>query len=212
VSKPYENTFFREEHNTHVLRSMLATSLFQYQWQPHATGILRATVRPNCRPGTKLYDTLFFVHIWHPDLVLSPTPAVGEDIHTHEFMVQSTVLHGSLPHVEWEAHDDPNGTHNLWRGPLDKCHSPRPVSLTRRAGRIHNGCTYTFPADFLHSVTPDELAITVVTPLPATLDVEMSSVAPRHLTEARLHNMTVGTPTKPLSYFLNLAHWALNTV
>lgn len=155
--------------NTDVLalRAAIRFALPDMEWRRHGIGVIQAYLREG-------EDHEVRVHIWHPAIRLPGIVGNG-DVHNHRFLMRSTVLSGSITHIECHVEDDPKGRFAL----RDVVHARKDAGfrykeLTRRAnffsysGKIHQGQSYEFEQGAFHKTTMDGLVITVITKLNQT--------------------------------------------
>lgn len=150
-------------------RLMLAMLLPSLKWRWHGIGLLQGYIHEAAidRDGYELR-----AHIWSRDLML-PGIAESGSAHDHRFVLQSTVLVGSLQHTELYLTRDEEGDHETWTFPHARLHTEANRALMERTGErfrvkrrrleISQGQRYRFDRGAFHTSVPlSELVVTLV--------------------------------------------------
>jgi hypothetical protein len=130
------------------------------RWRHHGIGVLQAYLVEGAHEVR--------VHVWHPDLVVPGIEHSGQ-IHDHRFHLRSSVLAGSLRHVEYrvrEEHDGPWRKYEVLNARKGVTDPPAPLPgkfhATRIPDDIKAGQSYEFPTGYFHATVVTEPCVTIV--------------------------------------------------
>lgn len=165
---PRRTTSITTLHDLRRERLMLALLLPSLKWRWHGIGLLQGYIHEDSdRDGYELR-----AHIWSRELVL-PGIAESGSAHDHRFLLQSTVLAGTLEHTELHLSRDDEGDHETWTFPHARLHNEANRGLMERTGErfwvkrrrleITQGQRYRFERGAFHTSVPlSDLVVTLV--------------------------------------------------
>lgn len=154
------------------LRTTVAVAIPHLDWRYNGLGVLQAYLREGATDELR-------VHVWHPDLE-KPGIRYSGSIHDHRFDLRSTVLLGSIGHIEyaltanpdgqWESHEVVNARKAMsdgsvykagyFDGQVDSCSEFFDVMMNGL--RFGAGQSYRYPKFQFHETRLDGLCVTLV--------------------------------------------------
>ena len=148
------------------LCAALRRALPHLAWRWHGIGCLQAYLREGSDYETR-------VHIWHPSLV---RPGIKEqgDAHSHRFRLESTVLCGSIVHMEYQDQGDNGLGERYDHFVVDHARTGNHFTMVdtgvtsiyrKFAADIPAGLTYTFAKGAFHRSSAQALTVTIVNKL-----------------------------------------------
>lgn len=165
--RPYTHTRVFEALHTPEMEDMSIRSLFAHaimspllKWRHHQRfGVLQAYLYEGAAVESR-------IHIWHPELVVAELR--NGSIHDHRFDFTSTVLHGTLEHIEYDLIADDEGEYEKYNvlharlGTNEPTKLPGRFRAVSRPGVIRRDDMYSFPRGAFHDTKVSDLCVTVL--------------------------------------------------
>ncbi len=178
-----ENTTIHIDPSAAALQVAVLRAFPTLEWRHHGIGVLQAYLKENSAPEVR-------VHIWHP--LLERQGAIHEGgIHNHRFDMRSTVLLGSIEHVEYDVQPAVDGLWEKYEVMHARAGSALPEKLPGTFSKqnlrwtVHAGSAYEFKRGAFHRSHAAELTVTVVTKYNQTSDNAVilvpTGITPRHM-------------------------------